>query len=302
MKVSAFTYVRNGFEFGYPFIESIKSILPIVDEYIIVIGDSNDGTREAVEAFQNKKIKIIDTIWDPDIRSGGKIFAIQSNIGLDHVSKDADWLFHLQADEVIHEMDWPIIQKAMKENMENSEVEGLLLNFINFFGDYYHYCPSRRFHQKEVRILRNTPQIRSFKDSQGFRKYVNTANTDTEKGKKLKVKQIDATVYHYSWVKPPKKQKAKRIEFEKKYHETDAFIGTYEKKYRDGYDYKDYDYLKVFSGSHPAVMLPLIKEQDWKFTYDPKKNNMSIKEKFMKLLEQITGKQFFIYKNYKLIK
>ena len=242
MKIGAFTYVRNGNTFGYPFIESIKSLLPLVNEYVVVIGDSTDGTREAVEAISDSKIKIIDTIDD-------------------------------------------------------KKIEGFLLKFLNFFGDYKYYCPSRRYHQKEIRIVRNTPAIRSYKDSMGFRKFTSLQNS-TEKGTKLFVKQIDATVYHYSYVRPPKKQNAKHIEFAKKYNTSDDFIQIYKAKYGEEYTYMDYDYLNEFFGTHPAVMNEVIKAKDWKFNYDPNINNMTFKEKFMKLVEDITGKQFFIYKNY----
>jgi len=209
MKVTAFTYVRNGNSLGYPFVQSIKSLLPLVDEYIAVVGDSTDGTREAIAGIGDDKIKIIDTIWDDDIRKGGKIFAQQANIGFDAASKDSDWLFHLQADEIIHENDLGIIKESLEKYISNKEVEGFLLRFINFFGDYDHYCPSRRFHQREIRIVRNDPQIRSYKDSMGFRKFIDPHDAN-EKGTKLWVKQIEATVYHYSWAKPPKKQKAKQ--------------------------------------------------------------------------------------------
>ncbi|MGH7953853.1 MAG: glycosyltransferase, partial [Limisphaerales bacterium] len=38
MKVSGFTFLRNGQKFGYPFVESIRSILPIVDEFVVALG------------------------------------------------------------------------------------------------------------------------------------------------------------------------------------------------------------------------------------------------------------------------
>jgi hypothetical protein len=40
MKVSAFTFIKNGQILGYPFIQSIQSILPIVDEFVINVGQS----------------------------------------------------------------------------------------------------------------------------------------------------------------------------------------------------------------------------------------------------------------------
>lgn len=84
MKVSAFTYVRNGIAMEYPFIESIKSVLLLIDEFIVVVGDSTDGTRQAIENIQDGKIKIVDTIWDEMMRTKGLVFAQQSNTGLDN--------------------------------------------------------------------------------------------------------------------------------------------------------------------------------------------------------------------------
>ena len=301
MKVSAFTYVRNGHMYGYPFVESIKSLLPLVDEYIVVTGDSTDGTRVSVENIGSNKIKIIDTIWDDQLREGGKIFAQQANMGFDHAAKDADWLFHLQADEVLHENDYAVIKKTLQENVHTKGLDGFLLNFIHFYGDYLHYCSSRRFHLKEIRIVRNNPQIRSYKDSMGFRKYNNPGDAQ-EKGTKLKVLPLNAAVYHYSWARPPKLMKAKQIEFAKKYIPADDFLQGYEAQIGDEYRYAEYDYLNNFTGTHPALMKETVAAQDWKFNYDPGKNNMTVKEKFMKLLETITGKQFFIYKNYKNFK
>jgi len=301
MKVSSFTYVRNGLQLDYPFIEAIQSILPLVHECIVVLGNSTDGSRAALEALNDSRIKIIDTVWDDNLRGGGLIFAQQANIGLDHVSDDADWIFHIQADELIHEKDLPYIQKAMEDNLHNTEVEGFLFKFYNFFGDYWHYAPSRRFHQHEIRIIRNNKHYRSYKDSQGFRWFNNPANHLQEKGRKLKVKLLNAAVYHYSWAKPPKKQKEKHIEFGKRYNTDDSFIEQYNATYGDAYDYRDFDYLKPFKGTHPALMQARVAAQDWTFTYRPEKNNMTFKEKFMKLLEDVTGKQFFIYKNYKKI-
>lgn len=302
MKVSAFTYVRNGITMEYPFIESIKSVLPLVDECIVVVGDSTDGTRQAIEGMQDGKIKIVDTVWDEMMRTKGLVFAQQSNIGLDNVSKDADWLLHIQADEVIHEKDYDTIKKAMQQYLQNKAVEGFLLKFINFFGDYNHWAPSRRFHQKEIRIIRNNSHYRSYRDSQGFRRFNNPKNYLQEKGYKLKVIPINATVYHYSYVKNPLTQVKKQIEFGRRYNTNDDWINAYIEKNKAGFDYSNIDFLKAYNGSHPAVMQHRIKAQDWVFNYDASKNNMRFKEKVLKVIQDVTGKQLFIYKNYKIKK
>ncbi|MFL5747971.1 MAG: glycosyltransferase [Niastella sp.] len=298
MKVTAFSYIRNGFIYDYPFIESIQSVLPLCDEFIMVIGDSIDGTREAVAAMNNPKIKIIDTVWDEQARANGLVFAQQSNIGLDHAT--GDWAFHIQADEVIHEKDYPAIRKAMTDYLNDKSVDGLLFRFINFFGDYKHYGPSRRFHNKEIRIIRPLPSIRSYRDSQGFRKYNDPANFLEEKGEKLQVKLIDATVYHYSYVRNPEKQAKKTIEMAKRYHDDSKLLELGE-KFKKGFDFTLVDVLEEFKGSHPAIMQNRINSQDWVFDYKPVKNNMSLKERVLYAIQKLTGKQLFTYKNYRII-
>jgi len=191
----------------------------------------------------------------------------------------------------------------MQDNLDNKAVDGLLFNFINFFGDYYHYAPSRRYHQKEIRIVRNDPAIRSYKDSQGFRIFNDPANPDGEKGRKLFVKKVNASIYHYSYVKKPDVQFKKQIEFGNRWNSNDDWVEKWAAEQKsDGFNYNNIDYLKVFKGTHPAVMHEKISRQDWTFNYDPSINNMTGKEKLLKFLETITGKQFFTYKNYKLIK
>jgi len=301
MKVSGFSYVRNAFTYAYPFLEAIQSILPVCDELIMVVGNSNDGTRKAIAGLNDPKIKIVDTIWDEHSRKGGHIFSQQSNIGLDHCT--GDWCFHIQADEVIHEKDLSQIRKAMETNLADAAVEGFLFQFLNFFGDYNHIAPSRRYHNKEIRIVRNDKNIRSYRDSQGFRRFIDPSNYLNEKGTKLNVKQLAATVYHYSYVKHPADQVKKTVEFGKRWHKDDAILQSYAEKNKSGYDYAgQIDILHTFKGTHPSVMDSKIKSIDWEFKYDPFKTNMTLKEKILYFIQKHTGKQLFAYKNYKLIR
>ncbi len=59
MKISGFTFIRNGTLLGYPFIESILSALPICDEFIVAVGDSEDDTLARIQAIGSNKIRII---------------------------------------------------------------------------------------------------------------------------------------------------------------------------------------------------------------------------------------------------
>ena len=58
MKVSAFTFIKNGQILGYPFLESIQSILPIVDEFVVNVGESEDDTLALIKSIKSRKIRI----------------------------------------------------------------------------------------------------------------------------------------------------------------------------------------------------------------------------------------------------
>lgn len=297
MKITGFTYIRNGVNYNYPFIQSIKSILPIVDQLIVVVGDSNDKTRELIENIKSPKIDIIDTVWNDDMRKNGKIFAMQSNIGLENAK--GDWLIHIQADELIHEDDTDKLLNYIKKHNENPKIEGLLFPYYHFWGDYNYIRKTRRTHNFEIRAFRNDLGIRSYKDSQGFRKYSSKdAYENNETGEKIKVAKIDIPIYHYSYVRNPKYMKKKSNYFHRFWH-NDKWIK--ENTEDQIFDYNEVDKLSAFKGKHPKLMEEIIKQKDWVFNYDPSKSNMSFKDRILNKFEEIFGIRPFSYKNYKII-
>jgi glycosyltransferase involved in cell wall biosynthesis len=295
MKISGFTYVRNGITYQYPFIASIKSLLPIVDEMIVVVGDSNDGTRESIAAIDSSKIKIIDTIWDPTLNEGGKIYALQANTGLE--ASNGDWLIHIQADEVIHEKVIQKLKEAIIINDPFEEVDGLLLPFYHFWGDYKYIRTTRKTHRFEIRAFRNKGVVKSFRDSQGFRKYKSESSyKNGDKGWKLNVVKIEVPIYHYSYTRNPKLMKAKSITF-------DSFYSSKIRKDENiPFDYNQIDKIVNFNGEHPIYMKEIIQNKDWEFIYDPSKSNMKFKDKILNWFADKTGIHLFEYKNYKLIR
>jgi len=292
IKISGFSYVRNGFDYDVPFLESIQSILPICDEFIVAVGNSIDGTREAILALNSPKIKIIDTIWDDSLKSGGKIFAQQSNIALDHIT--GDWAFHIQADEVIHENDLPKILNAIHQNENNQKIDGFLLPFLHFWGGYNYIRTSRRVHRNEVRLFRNDKYVRSYRDSQGFRIYNSkeTYEQGKDKGKKLRVLKIDAPVYHYNGVRSPKNMNYKVV------HINSYWNNDVDATQLKDYDYQKIDRLEIFKGSHPIIMKQKVDSQNWEFVFDPKKSYWKTKDKIIQPIEDFLGCRFGEYKNY----
>lgn len=299
MKISGFSYVRNGFDYGVPFLEAFQSILPVCDEFIIAVGDSQDGTRAAIESLQSDKIKIIDTIWDTRLNAGGKIFAQQSNLALEHIT--GNWAFHLQADEVIHEKDLPKIKAAIEQNDANKNVEGFILPFLHFWGSYDHIRNSRRVHRYEVRIFRNLPVIRSYKDSQGFRKYSSAQAYEQgiDNGKKLYVKKIDAPVYHYNGIRPPAVFKNKPLQM-RAFYQDEASNQKQDPNEKITTD--NVDRVIKFTGEHPAVMQEKVAAQDWVYNYNPRNADWKLKDRFMQPFEDLLGFKFGEYKNYKLLR
>src|ERR1700744_3493163 len=117
MKVSGFKFIRNAVRNDYPVVEAITSILPLCDEFVVALGNSEDETAELIKGISSPKIKLIDTVWDDMLRDGGAVFAQQTDIAFDHISPDADWCFYIQGDECVHEKYLPLIKKEMEENL-----------------------------------------------------------------------------------------------------------------------------------------------------------------------------------------
>ncbi len=298
MRIAGFSFVRNGFDYGVPFIESIQSVLPICDEFVIAIGDSTDGTREAILAIGSDKIKIIDTTWDMSLREGGKVFAQQTNIALDHVN--ADWAFHIQSDEVMHEKDLPLIKASIEQYHEDKNVEGFIFPFIHFWGGYDHIRTSRRVHNFEVRIVRTQIGIRSYRDSQGFRKFASFEDyaSGKEKGTKLNVKLIDAKVFHYTGIRSPKSFINKAKMFNSYYDDPMEVAKRFEQMQ---YNIHSVDRTELYTGDHPAVMKEKVASQDWEYAYDKSKSVWKWKDRMIQPIEDLLGFKFGEYKNYNKI-
>lgn len=287
MKISGFTILRNGSKYGYPYIESIKSILPICDEFIIVVGDSEDDTHQQIESLNEPKIKIFQTVWDERLRTGGKILAQQTDIALSHIT--GNWGIYLQADEVIHEKYLATIQTAIHDNFPKKEVEGLLLKYKHFYGSYDYVANSRNWYRQEIRIIRNGIGVKSWKDAQGFR----------IEGRKMFVKGVDAYVHHYGWVKHPKVMQEKIKSFNKLWHD-DEWVDKNIPEISE-FDYTQIDSIEKFTETHPKVMADRISKYNWIFV-PPEDRKQKVKYRFLRYIEKITGMRMGEYKNYNLVK
>jgi glycosyltransferase involved in cell wall biosynthesis len=301
MKISGFTMVRNAEKYYFPIKESIQSVLPIVDEFIVALGDGGDNTRGLIESIGSDKIRIYDRKWSTDDFVDGKVFAKETTFAL--AQCQGDWCIYLQADEVVHEKDLPTIVTACQAYLNENRVDGLLFKYFHFFGDYDHYLPFHGWYKHEIRVVRNRAGIFSHHDAQSFRKADN---------QKLNVVEIDAHIYHYGWVRPPRLMQSKKKEQASMHHG----IERAEEAHRlqpDEFDYGPLGRVPRFKGTHPAVMSDFIKKLSWhqKLNYSrsgkPNRGQMKHekwKYRVISFLENTLngGRDFVGYTNWHLVR
>ena len=289
MKVCGFTIVRNAIKYGYPIVESIKSILPVCDKMIVAVGNSDDDTLALIKSIDDGKIDIIETVWDDTIKKGGRVLALETNKAMDAIPDDFDWCFYIQADEVVHEKYYPVILSEMERSIDQPDVEGLLFNYLHFWGTFDYVGVSRKWYRREIRVVRNDKRIRSYRDAQGFR----------IDNRKLKVNHINAYIYHYGWVRPPEIIKAKIRNYIALYNTNEKLEGKLDKV--NNFDYSEIDAVGIFNDTHPKVMSDLVNRLNWHVQLDEGRKKFSFRGYLLHWFEKIFGYRLFEYKNYTII-
>lgn len=243
MKVSGFTFLRNAQINGYPFVESIRSLLPLVDEYICVIGYSQDDTKQMVRDIGDPKIRIIESSWNEEMHDRGFVYGQQKMIAQFNCS--GDWAFYLEADEVLHESELYQIKSAMEKNLNDTTVEALYFDFKHFYGtsDQVGIAGYRR----APRVIRNN--IRSIAPDGLFWVVLDK----NKKGRYPRAKFGGGSVYHYGHCRNVAKM-AEKLKQVGKY-----WGGAHEEF--TGYGRIDTAELRTFTGTHPKIMERWLREE-----------------------------------------
>ncbi len=247
MLLSGFTVIRNARIMGYPVVQSIRSVLPVVDEFVVGVGQSDDDTRALIESIDDPKIRMFDSHWDTTRQTGGTILADKTNEALARCQ--GDWCFYLQADEVVHEDDLAAIRGSCAAYRADPHVEALLFKYVHFYGSYSVVATSRNWYRQEVRIVKRAAGARSVGDAQSF----------LIGRRKAWVKWSGATIYHYGHAKPPQ-QMGEKHKLMRRWYRGHEFDHAFE-----NYQFAQIYGLRRFSGTHPTVMQPLVGAQDWSF-------------------------------------
>jgi len=282
MKVSGATFVRNALKFDYPVVESIRSILPVCDEFIVNVGESEDGTLGLIESIGDPRVRIVRSAWDETSRTGGRILSEQTDIALAECS--GDWIFYIQADEVMNEKYVDAVRSRMELVDPVAEVQGLVFDFVHFYSSYWLVQGIGRWYRREIRVIRNNLGISSWKDAQGFRL----------DGEKLRVAAAHAEIYHYGWARDPRVMFSKQKNFDRYWHD-DAWV---EDRWDSGFAFETRG-LVPFRGDHPAVMKQRIAGAGWDVFADPGKRERLKPPRLAALRSAIS--RVGEYKNYRLI-
>ena len=286
MKVSAFTFIKNGQILGYPFVQSVNSILPLVDEFVINVGASEDNTLELIKSIKDSKIRIIESIWNDNMQLRGYVYGQQKMIA--QFNCTGDWIFYIEGDEVYHEKDLNHIKESMKLYLNDSKIEALVVNFMHFYGNANSILNSPGWYRSEARILKNS--LRSYAPDGLFWLILDS----NKKGRYPRAKNIGVFCYHYGWVRSESEMNLKSSKVQKYWGNKAKLL-----------DYRNIDQsiIEKFNASHPRVIkdwLPRDKGlfkgyPDYKLSTRERKHRILIKfEKFFGL--------DFSKKHYKLVR
>ena len=291
MRTSGFTFVRDAVRLGYPILPAIRSILPLVDELVVNVGISPDGTLDLVRSLDDPRVVVLESRWDEGQLERGRVLAHQTDLALARCTGEA--CLYVQADEALHEEDHPAVRAALDRLHDDARLEGLLFDYVHFYGSFHTVGISRRWYRREIRAVKNGVGVRSWRDAQGFR--VGPGET----ARKLKVAPSGGRMFHYGWVRPPEAQMIKIAEFERLYHGDAAR----ERRLEQGFHYDAGEKVRPFRGAHPAPMQPWIAREDWAF--DPRPARLRarhLREDLLDLFEAATGVRLGEYKNYELVR
>ena len=286
MSVSGFTIVRNAVELDFPVVESIRSILPVCDEVVVNVGRSTDATLDLIRSIDDPRIRIVETEWD--LSQGGSVLRDETLRAMRACRHP--WGVYIQADEVLHEHGAAALADALGR-VRGDEVEGLVVRYRHLFGDPFHEAVNRRWYRREVRAVRLDPalDVHPFRDAQGFR--VGPAN------RRVRARLVDAEMFHYGYTRSARALRGRATVDRSLYPDRPDYQG-------DRALLRWFPGIRPFRGTHPAVAAGWVAahadDPDRRVT-KPFVDREHLRFHVSDLVERLTGRRFFEFRNYELI-
>jgi hypothetical protein len=105
MKISGIMPLRNAVKLAYPFEAAIRSLRLLCDEVVVLVDPGFDDDAVVIRRLKDEGIvdKIVWSTWNMDNHEGHTNceITVQTRIALEYAT--GDWVFSLQADELLHE-------------------------------------------------------------------------------------------------------------------------------------------------------------------------------------------------------
>ena len=250
------------------------------------VGASEDETRDVVVGIGDSRIRVLDTVWD--FSRGGGTLAFETNRAL--AACRGAWGVYIQADEVLHETGVVAVREALREWEGDRRVEGLLVDYLHFYGDFDTLATDRHWYRREVRVVRLGQEIHSFQDAQGFR--VGPGE------RRVRARVTGAPMFHYGWARPPQSMRQKFVASKEVFHERADQLEAHAELEALYWT----PLLRPFGGSHPRVA------QAWVAARRAGETGRAVGPRRFKLahlrlylsdwIERLTGARLFEYRNY----
>jgi len=285
--LSGFTIVRNAVKLDYPIIPAIRSILGICDEVVVNVGKSEDGTRELVAGLADRRVRILDTEWD--FSRGSDALAAETDRAM--TACRGTWGVYIQADEVLHETGAAILQEKVRECDGDPRVEGLLVDYLHFYGDFGRIATNRRWYRREVRVVRLGRGIRSYQDAQGFR-----AGPEL---RRVRARVTGACMFHYGWARPPESLREKLRASEQIF----TWAPKRHARRRHMTQLEWTPLLRRFTGAHPRAAVEWIAARHGTGSaIGPRRLKLEhLRYYASEWIERLTGARVFEYRNYVVV-
>ena len=286
--LSGFTIVRNAVKLDFPIVPAIKSVLEVCDEVVVNVGKSDDATRDLVTSIADPRIRILDTEWDFSKRN--LMLSIETQRAMDACR--GQWGIYIQADEVLHEDGARILKEKTQEWDGDARVEGLLVDYLHFYGGFETIGTSRRWYRRETRCIRLGKDIRPYQGAQGFRV--------GPEYRRIGVRVTGAPMFHYGWARPAKAIREK--------HEASKVIYPWSRERSEQEQARGYlewlPLLRPFTGAHPRVARVWVAER----AHDPDRiiGPRHFKLEHIRLyvsdwIERLTGTRLWEFRNYEVV-
>lgn len=195
--ISVCFIIKNGITQGYPFWESLKSCLPFANEIVISEGNSSDETATYINKFASiygsasgngPTIRLFRDEWTKGQSGNGEIISIISEKNMRRCTYN--WIYYLQADEIVHEGNVDFIKSiASKNSRRYNAVE---FYFWHFLGSWNPVKSGAAYHEA-IRMVKNNPKIKLMGDGWTFEGDVSPV---------CKSVNVPHPLFHLGWVFP----------------------------------------------------------------------------------------------------